>query len=363
MLLGSPCPLSPIRPLPLISSLLTSLPSSNFQVLVRTPEKVFENKPNLEMVLGSVTDPACVDKACKGAHGVFHLAGVVDHSRLSAPYVYRVNVEGTRNVMIAAGKHRCKVVMASTSGTVGVSARPDPVRTDADGHADVIGSWPYYDSKRKAEEVATQLSVQNGTPLVLIRPTSILGPTHPDFQTGRAMEYYRHKGIYKHLLRKVPYVPAGGLSVVDVRDLAPVFLSAMNSKEAEGKGFCLGHSNMTIASFFLKLEQVSGVPRCRVSVPYALGWGVITAIHKVTTALGKPYHVDPVVVEMANHFWYVDATEAMRVLQYNPRPLEATFHDTCQYIAQSGHRMGLPYGVPPIPPPLGQPRPPVQSKL
>lgn len=38
-----------------------------------------------------------------GAHGVFHLAGVVDHSRLSAPYVYRVNVEGTRNVMIAAG--------------------------------------------------------------------------------------------------------------------------------------------------------------------------------------------------------------------------------------------------------------------
>ncbi|KAJ1480837.1 hypothetical protein T484DRAFT_1809503, partial [Baffinella frigidus] len=162
--------------------------------------------------------------------------------------------------------------------------------------------------------------------------------------------YYRHKSIYKHLSGKVPYIPGGGLSICDVREVAEAHWRAMERPEADGGAFCLGglpEANMTLKDYFQELEELSGVPRTRLEVPYLLGWSALAAIHAITSAMGKPYHVDPVVVEMANHFWYVDSSEAARVLGYAPRTPRETMQHTLDYIYRHKKELGLPHGLPP----------------
>jgi dihydroflavonol-4-reductase len=284
----------------LVQHLLTA--GYRVRVLVRTADAELQQREGVEVVLGDVLAPERVREACRGVRGVFHLVGVVDHSRGAADYVFKVNVEGTTNVMQAAAEQHIKVVFISTSGTVGVSRDRKHVSSDRSDYATaVIKHWPYYASKRQAEISAKEMSARLAVPLVIIRPSSILGAGDMALQTGRgltcftsakvqiltqkalqtakSLEYYRHKGLYKHLSSKVPYIPDGGLNFCDVRDLVPACLAAMLRDGANGRAFLIGGPNMTLKQFFQALEEVSGVRRSRLEVPYLLGWAVISALH------------------------------------------------------------------------------------
>ncbi|EKX53513.1 hypothetical protein GUITHDRAFT_150427 [Guillardia theta CCMP2712] len=303
------------------------------RVLVRTPDKTFEALKNVEFAYGSVTDQELVNKSCEGCSGIFHVAGVVDHSRSAAPYVYKVNTDGTRVIMQAAIKNKCKVVFVSTSGTTAVSKDAKRIASDETDYAmDVISNWPYYDSKRQAEELARELSKKHGVPL-------------------KSLEYYRHKSIYKFLMKKVPWVPGGGLNFCDVRDLVPAIYKAMVTPEANGRTFLIGAVNMSLAQFFQALEKQTGIAGPKLVVPFSIGWSTISALNAVRRVAGKDPLFDKVVIEMAYHFWYFDAHAAQEILNFKARDWQVTIKDSVQYICEHGHLMGLPHGVPVLPAP------------
>ncbi len=57
------------------------------RIVVRTKDdSALMQQKGVELALGSVTDQDFMDKACKGAKGIFHLAGVVDHSSMQRFY-------------------------------------------------------------------------------------------------------------------------------------------------------------------------------------------------------------------------------------------------------------------------------------
>ena len=65
----------------------------------------------------------------RGATGVFHCAGKVSRDPEDAEELYQLHVEGTRTVLAASkAKGVRRFVLASTSGTVAVSADPDALR-------------------------------------------------------------------------------------------------------------------------------------------------------------------------------------------------------------------------------------------
>jgi len=49
--------------------------------------------------------------------------------------------------------------------------------------------------------------------------------------------------------------------------------------------------------------------------------------------------VDPVVVEMANHFWYIHSQAAREILDYTPRDWRETLAESVAYISTYGHFM------------------------
>src|SRR5579883_2304385 len=126
---------------------------------------------------GDVLHEGSVRDAAAGCEGVFHCAGKVSRKPEDAEELYRLHVDGTRNVLAAARACGVKrVVVASTSGTVAVSSDPDHVATETDETPlGLVSRWPYYRSKLFAERAALEAN-GNGLEVVCVNPTLLLGP-------------------------------------------------------------------------------------------------------------------------------------------------------------------------------------------
>ena len=57
------------------------------RVLVRNSDAALAARSDVELVMGDVMDALCVQKACRGVAGVFHLVGIVEHSRSASDKV------------------------------------------------------------------------------------------------------------------------------------------------------------------------------------------------------------------------------------------------------------------------------------
>ncbi|MFC2143765.1 NAD-dependent epimerase/dehydratase family protein [Candidatus Aenigmatarchaeota archaeon] len=70
------------------------------RILTTDPEKAKKMYPKYEIVRGDVTDPKTLEGIGKGVDTIIHLAGLVSYTK-PREELFRVNVEGTRNILEA----------------------------------------------------------------------------------------------------------------------------------------------------------------------------------------------------------------------------------------------------------------------
>jgi len=284
----------------------------------------------VEYFEGSILDENAVSKASKGVDGIFHLAAVVIHSRLPehAETVRRSAITGTLNVMRAAKRTKCRVVYASTSGTVGCSVKGTIAHDNSPYCNPVVIHWPYYVAKIEAEMRAKKYAKEHDIELIIIRPSMMLGPEDDRFRSTHT--------ILSYLNRRIPVVLKGGLSFVDVRDVAKAFKTAME-KGKPGESYLLGSQNLTLQKFFENLESISGVPKPTISLPYPVTYGIVQSINFFNRKILRQWDpgFDPVKVEMASHFWYISAEKAKKDLGFDPIDPMQTLKDTVEWIKKN----------------------------
>src|SRR5207245_3483511 len=276
----------------------------------RTPTKGLR-KLGVEIVRGDLMDEGVLDGALAGVETVYHLAGLVSRNPEDAHVMYRVHVDGTRALCEAALRAKVRrVVVASTSGTVAVSDDPERMATEDDGYAtELVRDWPYYLSKIYQEQTALRFFREHGLDVVVVNPSLLLGPRDArQSSTG---------DVLKFLTRSIPMVPSGGLSFVDVRDAADALVLAMQ-KGASGERYLVGGPNWTFAEFFGRLERLSKVQGPRLKMPRRAQTFGARLLEGLARAQGRRPTVDAASVEMAQTFWYLDASKARRVLGWRP---------------------------------------------
>lgn len=264
----------------------------------------------------------------KGCDGVFHLAGLVVHSRQNPQPVFETNVTGTMNVLKASKAYPgLKIVYASTSGTVAISKNSSDIANDESPYATTFTKhWPYYQSKVDAEERALEYAHKYQIPFVALRPSMMLGPE--DFYLRAT------KTIRSFLDRHIPFVPSGGASFLDVRDAALAFAAAMTENGKSGETYLLAAHNCSLLEFFDMLQSISGVPRPTLKFPPWLAVTAATTLDAFNRKIRRSWDpgVDPVKAEMANHWWNVDASKATQHLNFKPRPARETLKDTIEWL-------------------------------
>ncbi|HEX8144355.1 MAG TPA: NAD-dependent epimerase/dehydratase family protein [Pyrinomonadaceae bacterium] len=281
-----------------------------------------------EPIEGSITNPEDVRRALAGVTEIYHLAGRVSRAQEDGREMMAIHVDGTRLLCEAARAAGVKsIVMASTSGTIAVTASGEEIPDESwPPPLDIIARWPYYASKYYQEQVALENFSGRGPRLVIMNPSLLLGPRDERLSSTKV--------ILDFLARKINAVPSGGLSFVDVRDVATAFRAAMREGK-HGERYLLGSANWTFEKFFGRLERISKTPGPRLSLPKSFA----VAGSKLVSTLFRQWNmaspVEAEAVEMAEYFWYLDDGKARSELGFTPRDPAETLNDTIVYVREN----------------------------
>lgn len=318
----------------LIQTLIQNNPRALPIALVRHVDlwKAYEWTKKLEEVVlieGSVCDVSkwIDNRQLRGLTGIFHLAALVRHSRKNAEEVYETNIEGALNMVRLAARYQCRMIYVSTSGTVGCFQKPEQWGDEHSPYCESqISSWPYYNSKMRAEKECRKLAHDLSATLVILRPPVLLGPGDHRF---RATSH-----LIRYLKRKLPFLLSGGIHFADVRDAVFAMLKAMEHPHPHPVYHLPGLST-TIDQFFNMVEEASGVPPPHVHLPHRLAWILAKTTEEIDRLFPwrkSPLLPDPVVIEMARKFWNVRSRYALTDLGYSTRNPSQTLADTVQWL-------------------------------
>jgi dihydroflavonol-4-reductase len=235
------------------------------RALARSKEKAEKQFGSLELeiVVGDINDPKTFLDRLPGVDMVFHTAAYFRDNYKGGKHwdqLYTTNVVGTANLLQTCYRAGIRRVV-HISSTATLRGRPGEVADETtlrlESEAD-----DYQRSKILSDQEVFKFLA-----------------AHPDFWAAFVLPGWMHgpgdsgptsagQTVLDFLKRKMPGIPPGSFSVVDVRDVAEaVIRAAENGKR--GERYLAAGRAVTMEDLFNELEQVSGIRAPRNKVPMA----------------------------------------------------------------------------------------------
>ncbi len=294
------------------------------RLLVRDPSKiqrVLEARGVRidDYVIGDMADAQAVRSALTGCDAAVHAAATLYGGR----EIYAANVQGARNVLgIGCELGIDPIVFTSTVGAMFPPAGErftvdDPVR----GLETTYGR-----SKSEGERFARELQTR-GAPLVAIYPAGVFGPDDPG--PGETT-----KGLRDGIRFGWP-ITTGGISIVDVRDLAEIIAATIEPGRGPRRFMAGGHfaSWSELASL---CDALTNRRVLRVPVPAPLLRGIGRLLDVAKRIVPFDYPLTHEAAEMMTRFAPCDSRATVDELDVRFRPTAETLKDTIRGLYEKG---------------------------
>lgn len=300
---------------------------------VRVLVRDCSNRQNLkglevDCAVGDLNDRASLKKALSGCSALFHAAA--DY-RLFVPHpqsMYQTNVTGTVNILQAAADAGVsRMVYTSTVGALGLTADGAPAdETTPVTIADMVGH--YKRSKFLAEYQVKKMVEKQGLPVVIVNPSTPVGPrdVRPT-PTGRM--------ILNAVKGRMPAYVNTGLNIVHVDDVAQGHLLAFK-KGIAGERYILGGEDMSLAEILRRIAALTHrrPPRMRIPVIAVLPVAYVSEAWARLTGGGEPLTtIDG--TQMARKNMFFSCEKARRDLGYAPRPADEALREAVKWFCSS----------------------------
>jgi dihydroflavonol-4-reductase len=285
----------------------------------------------VEVVRGELADRDSLERALGGCQALFHVAADYRLGARDPQQLYRTNVEGTRNILQAcrtAGVAR--VVYTSSVATIGLPADGAPGREDTPVTlADMIGH--YKRSKFLAEEVVRE-AVQAGTPVVIVNPSTPIGP-------GDVKPTPTGQMVLDAACGRTPAYVDTGLNVVHVDDVAAGHLLAFEHGTV-GERYILGGQDMALREILADIARLVGRRPPRIRLPRAALLPLAYVAEGVARLSGRSTRITVEGVRMARKRMFFSSEKAVRELGYTWRPPSQALADAIAWFRQQGLMQG-----------------------
>lgn len=283
-----------------------------------------------EPVEGDLDDPESLVRAVDGCEALFHVAADYRLWTRAPERMMHTNVEGTRAMIEAALRAGVeRIVYTSSVAVLAVDASGMPADEDTpSGLEDMIG--PYKRSKFLAEAAVGELVRMRGAPVVIVNPSTPIGPRDvKPTPTGRM--------VVEAASGRMPAFVDTGLNVAHVDDVAEGHLLAFR-KGQTGERYILGGENLLLADILGEIAAIVGRRAPRIRVPHAAIMPIAYAAESWcrVTGRGEPFAtVDG--VRMARKKMYFSSSKAEAALGYRPRPARAALADAVAWFRENGY--------------------------
>jgi len=199
----------------------------------RDPEKGSSLFNKIEWVEGDILDIPALLETMPGCDEVFHCAGLVSFHPKDHADVFKINREGTANMVNVALELKVKKFchVSSTAAIGGDHTAPITENTKWKNGATNSG----YSLSKNAAEREVWRAREEGLNVVIVNPCVILGPGNWN-ETSLT--------IFQTVSKGLKFYPPGSNATVDVRDVAHSMVRLMDS-DIEGERFLCVGSNQT----------------------------------------------------------------------------------------------------------------------
>jgi len=299
------------------------------KLLVRDADKarrIFADlaSPRLELVTGDITDLASVQRALACCDGVVHAAAGTPINIGSVAELFKVNVQGTQNVIGSAVAAGIKAIVHLSSITVIFNT--DAAKVTAD--APVVPSrMPYGRSKMEAELYVRGLQ-QQGAPISIVYPGGVIGPDDPGFSDA-------FKALHHRINHGFRIFGDGGMQHVDVRDLA-AFVVTLLEQGGDGR-YLLPGPYLRWTELADILDEVTGKPVTRIP---ARGWqlrlvGRALDLLRLVKPVASPVSAET--MRYATQWPAIQNTPELGRRGLALRPARDTFRDSLAWMLAAGY--------------------------
>lgn len=281
---------------------------------------------DVEQVVGDVLDPSSLVPAMKGVGTVYHLAGIISIMPGRNPFVWKVNVEGTRNVLDAA--HRAGIGrLVYTSSIHAIARAPHGVAMDESLGFDQDNPYGEYDRSKAAASLEVQDAAAAGLDAVIVCPTGVIGPY--DFRGSEMGEVIRSASEARTMF----YVE-GAYDFVDVRDVADGMIAAQ-AHGRKGESYILSGQRLSVRYMLETVREVTGRAFASIKIPFSLAeFAARFTPWYYSKTKSKP-RFTPYSLEVLQSNSNISHAKAARELGYHPRPAIETIADTVRWLFEN----------------------------
>jgi dihydroflavonol-4-reductase len=283
----------------------------------------------VEPVEGDLRDGASLQRALRGCRALYHVAA--DY-RIWIPRpeeIYETNVAGSVRLLRAAAAEGVeRIVYTSSVAVLGVLPDGNPADEETPVRlADMIGH--YKRSKFLAEEAVRGLIHDEGLPVVIVNPSTPIGPRDvKPTPTGRL--------IVEAATGRMPAFVDTGLNVVHVDDVATGHVLAYE-RGVVGERYVLGGENLTLRQILTEIARLCGRRPPRVRLPHGLVMPLAFAAEAVSRVTGREPFVTVDGLRMARKKMFFSSAKAEATLGYRARPARAALADAVTWFQEAGY--------------------------
>jgi dihydroflavonol-4-reductase len=293
------------------------LPGEDRRPLEGLPVEVFE---------GDVLEPEAMRQAVAGVDTIYHLAGMISIQPGHDPRVWRVNVDGTANVVAAAREAGVRRLVY-TSSIHAIQRAALEVTVDEQLPFDPDHALSDYDRSKAQASLAVLQAARQGLGAVIVCPTGVIGPyDYRGSEMGRL--------LLDALQARVLFSVDGAYDFVDVRDVAQGQILACE-RGRPGECYILSGEQIRIPRILEIARESIGrrIPHLVVSLPLAR---ILARIGPLLAALRRvPARFTPYAIETVASNSRISHAKASRELGYHPRSLPESIADSVAWLLEN----------------------------
>ncbi len=282
------------------------------------------NSDDLQQFKCDILDVVGLEEAMIGVEQVYHCAAVVTFNPKRKQQMFKINIEGTANVVNAALDAGVKKMVYVSSVAALGRIRENELINETMNWTEETSNSSYGQSKYLAE-MQVWRGIGEGLDAVMVNPVVILGPG--DWNGGSSQ-------IFKTVYDEFPWSATGTTGFVDVRDVVKAMIQLMNS-DISSERFIVSAENRSYAELFNLIAKAFGKKPPHKMVTRALAKIVwrLEAIKSYFT--GKDPLITKETAATALAKVNFDNSKLKKFLPgFTYRTIEETVADTCYAIQQ-----------------------------
>lgn len=282
-----------------------------------------EIKGHIDFVEGDVLDVDLLEKALQEVDYVVHAAAIISFGSGGEETMFKVNVEGTRNLVnLCLSMPVKKLLHVSSVAALGRDKRTIEIDEQSKWVKSDLNSM--YAVSKYLAELEVWRGLEEGLSAVIINPSVVLGPGDWTRSSTQLV-----KQVWEHSL----FAPKGTVSYVDLRDVGDIAEHLLFS-DVDGKRFIVSAGQITYFDLFTRLSHLLGKPSPKIEIgrKKALIYWLFSNLF--LRIIGKkPLLTRQAIRMLGRHFQYRN-DEIEQLLGYKFREIDNTLHWTVQGVVE-----------------------------